>query len=395
LDSLRALAAIYVVIHHAVLHYYPSINDLSTYALTPCQAILFQFLKHGYYAVDLFIILSGFSLMLSAIRNDYTLKGGAFKFIKRRIYRILPPYYSALIISALLIWFFIGNKTGTQWDVAVPLMQIDMIRHIFLIHDFYYSSFPKINDVMWSVAAEFRIYLFFPLILFLWKKYNAVATILASVIIALVSSITLIYLNKWNIDINFTGPGVSPYIILFTMGMIAAELSYSNHHKTLRIKNLYQKLSYTTKILAPFIVVALFALAKIALKNGPSRENVFIIKDIMDILIGILFAFILFNLSLIQSSNPQSGVLKLLLWKPLAWIGTFSYSLYLIHSPILQLISTYLLSRVNSSISTKSYLLIVIGTSLAIIISYFFHLLFERPFFKSHAKPKIVKVAPI
>ncbi|WCT14900.1 acyltransferase family protein [Mucilaginibacter jinjuensis] len=396
LDSLRALAAIYVVIHHAVLHYYPSIKDLSEYQLTPTQSILFQFLKHGYYAVDLFIVLSGFSLMLSVIKNDYLIKGGYLKFIKRRIIRIIPPYYSAVLISLLLIWFFIKDKSGTQWDVCIPVSRVDIIRHILLIHDFYHSSFPRINDVLWSVAVEFRIYLFFPLLVYLWKKQGIMIALFTSVIISLAGSIALIYLSNGNTDINLTAPGVSPYIILFTTGMLAAEFSYSASDSTNYIKALYYNASFGKKILAPAIFLVLFILAKNLLKNVQSPNTDSIIKYLMDVLMGILFGFTLFFLSTtIQLNRNNHWVIKALSWKPLAWIGTFSYSLYLIHSPVLQLLSKYFLAPIEISTSTKSYLLIIIGTTSAIAIAYIFHVLFERPFMGLKNKPKIIPIISV
>ena len=390
-DSLRALAAIYVVIHHAVLHYYPSIKDLSAYPLTRTQSILFLFLKHGYYAVDLFIVLSGFSLMLSVIRNDYSIKEGMLKFVKRRIVRIIPPYYSAVLISLFLIRFFIGDKTGTQWDVSIPVSLVDIIRHILLIHDFYYSSFPRINDVLWSVAVEFRIYLFFPLLVYLWKEQGAIVALCSSVVISLAGTLALICLGKWNTDINLTAPGVSPYIMLFATGMLAAEFSYSTRITTNHIKAQYNNLSFGKKIMAPIVVLVLFVLAKNLLKNVQAPNTAFIIKDLMDVLIGILFGFTLYFLSTaIQLKRNNYWVIKVLSWKPLAWVGTFSYSLYLIHSPVLQLISKFILAPIEMSTSIKSYLLIIIGTSSAIAISYIFHLLFERPFMGLKSKPKII-----
>ena len=63
LDSLRALAAIYVVMYHAIYQIDPH-HPVRTGA-----AGAFRSLFVGHYAVDLFIVLSGFCLMLPVARS--------------------------------------------------------------------------------------------------------------------------------------------------------------------------------------------------------------------------------------------------------------------------------------------------------------------------------------
>ena len=140
IDGIRAIAAIYVVIHHGVLQYYDGthgpINNMAGFHLSFMQMIIVQLFYHGHYFVDLFIVISCFSLMLSVTKNGY-IKGGSLQFFKRRIIRILPPYYFAVAFSLVLIWLFIGSKTNTIWDASVPVNLTDVLRHVFLIHDFF------------------------------------------------------------------------------------------------------------------------------------------------------------------------------------------------------------------------------------------------------------------
>ena len=81
--------------------------------------------KTGHYVVDLFIVLSGFCLMLPVIRHRGTLPGNTIIFFKKRIRRILPPYYLAMGFSLLLIITMIGEKTGTRWDISIPITLVD------------------------------------------------------------------------------------------------------------------------------------------------------------------------------------------------------------------------------------------------------------------------------
>ena len=100
-DGLRALAALYVVLHHIWLDGRPEdrAHDWGSW------------LRHGHFAVTLFIVLSGYCLMLPVVRGDGTLRGGIVPYLKRAR-RILPPYYAALGVTILLSTFLIGHKTG-------------------------------------------------------------------------------------------------------------------------------------------------------------------------------------------------------------------------------------------------------------------------------------------
>ena len=94
IDGLRGLAAIYVVIYHC--NYVTTMicgfsTGLVKFAVMP--------LNYGHQAVDLFIVLSGFCLMLPALRDGYQLRGGFKTFLAKRARRILPPYYVAIVLS--------------------------------------------------------------------------------------------------------------------------------------------------------------------------------------------------------------------------------------------------------------------------------------------------------
>ena len=117
LDGLRAIAALYVVLHHAMLQAsHPTVHPHNWIEWAE------RLLTGGRLAVDLFIVLSGYSLMLTVIRNNGVLSGGAVAFFKKRARRILPPYFACLAISLLLIHArgqsdAIGDDVGIKADV--------------------------------------------------------------------------------------------------------------------------------------------------------------------------------------------------------------------------------------------------------------------------------------
>jgi peptidoglycan/LPS O-acetylase OafA/YrhL len=82
------------------------------------------------YAVSLFIVVSGFSLMLSITKNNLSFRVGIGQFFKRRVLRILPTYYFAILFSLKLL-AFIGENTDTHWDLSVPVDLKDVITQFF------------------------------------------------------------------------------------------------------------------------------------------------------------------------------------------------------------------------------------------------------------------------
>ena len=104
LDGIRGLAALYVVLVHS--YDYSSALPLQPALLWLAMA---KFVRYGMFAVVIFIVLSGYCLMLPIVRsNKRYFSGGLLEFFKRRIRRILPPYYAALVfcilISGLILW---------------------------------------------------------------------------------------------------------------------------------------------------------------------------------------------------------------------------------------------------------------------------------------------------
>ncbi len=78
LDGVRACAAIFVVWHHALSTANPDLTTLPAW-----EGFLLGILNCGHNAVDLFIVLSGFCLMLPVVSAGGTLKHGVGTFLNR------------------------------------------------------------------------------------------------------------------------------------------------------------------------------------------------------------------------------------------------------------------------------------------------------------------------
>lgn len=392
LDSIRALAAIYVVMHHASLQYY----KFGDTGLSGFKKYFVKFFSYGHLSVDIFIVLSGFSLMIAVINNNYVLKGGNMAFFKRRFLRIVPPYYATIILCLLLIKLVIGGNTSTLWGMTIPVTKWDIASHFLMVHDIFNSSGLRINYSLWSISVEYRIYFLFPIFIILWKKMGPIITLAISVLYTIFGTLLLIFINNYYNNIGLIFSGVCPYIILFTLGMIAADISLSQSKMANKVRKFYNHLSVQKILIFLIIYIAGYQSLSMLTKGvGISSEYEFFISlEIKDISVGI-FAAIFLTICAVSIKTDKSipWIFRFLNWKPLVFVGTFSYSLYLIHPPLIQLLSKYILAPFNLQTYTNTYLLILVGTPVCIAVSYLFFLLFERPFLNLGAQKSRLAVA--
>lgn len=367
LDGLRAISALYVVLTHMVAEF--GFHDLyNRYSTVKKYSILF--FSNGILAVDFFIVVSGFCLTIPMINsNSFTMRGGALAFYLKRLKRIYLPYVCAIIFSVILIITVVGNKTGTHWDLSIPVTKDDLIKHLLLIQDIFYSSCYKINHAFWSISIECRIYLFFPLMLWIWRKYGPIITLFSAILISLILFIVTWELNKYNNDISLGLEGVNPYLILFVLGMIGCEISFGNRSKFILLRN---KLPWGALIL--FFGILILVIQRLLLHSHWHAI------ELIDILMGCCSICILVAVSI-----KQFYLDKIFSFRPLAFVGSFAYSIYLIHAPLLQFIW-----QVINPYHLDEYigfcLMASLGMLFVLAISYLFYIAFERPFM-NHKKP--------
>jgi peptidoglycan/LPS O-acetylase OafA/YrhL len=313
-------------------------------------------------AVDWFIVLSGFCLMLQVVKANGELRGGALEFFRRRARRILPPYYAAVFVSLVLIKFLISQPTGTPWDDCIAITRWGLISHLLLLHDFYtphWFVYSQIDHPLWSVALEWHIYLLFPAMVWMWKRVGGIAA----------TGITFIGVAIAVLGIHFTPVRILclNYVALFAMGVAACAAAFSDIAPWPAIRKR-----------APLRIVALLSLvATIFLMNRFTDRDLG--SQLTDPAMGLCAAAVLVWVSISHTSPLRS----LLQWRPLVALGTMSYSLYLIHAPLIQLIWQYALRPMHLNSLQQFFALVSIGMVGVIGGSWLFFQAFERPFLSS------------
>ena len=134
LDGFRGLAAITVVIYHLGV---PATENYPRTAPSPYDIPL------GELGVQLFFIISGFVILLSAIKS-----GSALKFAVSRFSRIYPTYWFALAVSAL-VYFIYGNP-GRHITIPQTLINTTMLQRFLRV--------DNVDQVYWTLAVELQFY---------------------------------------------------------------------------------------------------------------------------------------------------------------------------------------------------------------------------------------------
>lgn len=374
LDGLRALAAIYVVMHHAL-----SQVNFAARPLTGVMQKVVGLFAFGHYSVDVFIVLSGFCLMIPVIRADYQLAGGAGRFFGKRARRILPPYFLAMGLSLLLIRFCIGHPTGTHWDVSIPVTAQDILTHLLLMQDIFVATAPKINHVFWSISVEWRIYFLFPILVACWRGMGALKTTLLSMLAAGGLLLGLHYLRHFYADLNLLQWGICPhYLALFALGMLAADVALAPGE----MAAWRHKISWGVAlgVTTPLILLKITPLGR------------FVPWELSDIFVGCwTCCLLIYSAQTHGAARSPAPLHRILSWQPLVFTGTFAYSIYLIHAPLLQILCQYILFPLHLSPLMTFWSLIWLGTPAIIAVAYIFFWCCERPFLNRRKAESLVR----
>jgi len=342
---MRALAALYVVVSHAFAE--QNNGHFQNHALT-----LFPTWS-AHFAVGVFIVLSGYCLMLPIARKGDQI-GSLKEFFRRRAMRILPPYYITLALSILFILTLANQKTGSIWDIALPLKLDTVITHLLLLHD---VPLPiqggMINYPLWSIAVEFQIYLLMPAIALSLRKIGNVWTLVWTMALGL-----LHFGLHGKIDSM-----VPWYVGLFTMGAISARWSMQ------RPARVDSRLAW-----AAWGLIALVVLA--SLKKG----DLWVMSHfyIFDSILGAAIA-ILLSTCFVDAAKKANLLTRALSWRPLEEIGIFSYSLYLIHAPMLHLVNL-MFTRLLHPSETVMLCILLLSIPVIVGVARLFFEVAEKPF---------------
>ena len=358
IDGIRGLAALFVTTHHMWLQLWPQAPHMLPAGL---MLVMTGWLAYGHFGVTVFIVLSGFSLTFSAAQRDHAPGFNKRSFYLRRARRILPPYYFALLASWLLVVVLVGKPTGTHWDVSLPITKAGILSHLTMMQDLFYVS--QINHTFWSIAFEWKLYFLFPFLLATRSRFGPVITSAACTALAYATLFSLRGTQYKNFPIHF--------VALFAIGTAAALIVFSRDSKS---KHFCQSrvISWIGAASAFFVIAASWS---------HYLRGLYYID---------FFVCLATVAALMKMSLGRWPLLRAALtWRPLAFVGSFAYSLYLIHAPLIQCVWQFIVHPFGFSKNIEFFLLVLIGLPLILVCAFLFYLACERPFLRSRGAERV------
>lgn len=307
LDSIRGIAAASVVIHHLIL--------MPTFlAIFPHNAwINWSFFRSSWLLVDLFFVLSGIVMSLSYVEGDF----GHFslrEFMVRRLARIYPLHIVMLLANLLFRLLRIALVVAGLVVAAPAAFEVNNVQsfilNLFLLHSLGFIDYLSWNAPSWSISVEFYTYLVFGLVVLFAERLGSLfwLYVLAAVLATGSLFVIIFVLDKKSIGLQ-TDFGILRCFASFFLGVL-----------TVRVverlpRNIGTVLQGALQLVAMIACVVLVSIVE----AHPAAS--FLAPLTFAIFLGTLLAF------------PDAVLVpRMLVAKPLVWLGRRSYSVYMVHA---------------------------------------------------------------
>ncbi len=331
LDLIRFLAALYVVFYHYGFRGFNGDNM----SVLQFEEIEF-FSKYGYLGVDLFFIISGFVILMTALNSNIV------SFFISRVSRLYPAYWICVSVTALIVLLWGGERYSVT--PFVYFTNLTMFNGFFGIE--------YVDGVYWSLLVELKFYIIIGCILLFRKmkylKYVIYAWLLISTYYLIASQF------QWDRVLSIINFFLIPrWCSYFVAGMLFYLIRKDGNIKARIIPLLYCLLLSLS-----------YAFLKVDILNDKfggvfAKEVVFVL---------VLFFYVIFYLF---STKRLQFINKPLFLK----LGMLTYPLYLLHQNIGYIIF-------NNLSDYNPYLLLILVMGLMIYLSYLVSAKLEKPWGK-------------
>tara|TARA_B100001769_G_C22096418_1_gene591569 strand:- start:222 stop:1274 length:1053 start_codon:yes stop_codon:yes gene_type:complete len=332
LESIRGISALVVLLFH--------LKDTTNSILIHNFLIL-----NGKIFVDFFFVLSGFVIAHNYSSKIHTLID-LLKFKFKRFLRLYPLHILTLIIFVFIEWtkYFLSINVGI-FPSSEPFSINNInsfIHNLFLTHAFL--SVNSFNIPSWSIGVEFYTYLLFSLIILFIKNKNMCLFLFIGISL---SSFLYIILGSGTITSMENEDGFIRCCFSFFLGST--------------IFSLQSFFSIKPK-LANYLILFFLCLMFIALfiKNN---------------FIGILTFAMIISISVKEEENY---FVKILNFKPLVYLGSISYGIYMFHFLVIWVerqISKYILK-----VNPDSFIIIITTITFSILLAHISKIYLEDKF---------------
>lgn len=299
---------------------------------------------NGFIGVDIFFVLSGYLITNSIINNITKDKFTIISFYFKRFKRLYPALLVVLLSSLILGLILLPPPVLLNFNYSIFASLLFLSNFLFFSQVGYFDTIAQLKPLLhtWSLGIEEQFYLIVPLLVALSRSLKS---FLISIIIIFFISFFL-FINSDDQNRNFFLPQYRAWQIC--IGAICAFILYYKYNI---IKKISKKFSYLGMMLIIFSYI--FA-DKLEWPNNMS------------------FLLVIGSSLIILNSNAN----KLLENKFLTFLGKRSYSIYLVHYPVISFAGYFIGLELN-------YYQTILTTFIVIILSLILYEKVEKYFIES------------
>ena len=355
IDGLRATAIAMVFVYHAW-----QFAGSPPLALAHGRLALGPWIDRLPAGVDLFMVLSGFCLFWPiAHRPDQSWDWRDFA--RRRVRRIVPPYYASIVVmsflpAALTILMRLAHQPA-RWQPLPSAWQY--LTHLTFTHTLFPSTWDGIEGCYWSLALEVQFYIVFPLCVWaflrigIWVVVPMTLACLAYRAAVGVFAPHLSWTGSFLWSITFLGRWVE-----FAAGILAAWI-------VARRPNLPAGVGW-------LLLVVVLVTSSLGTTEAAGRMRFVPARELL-----LSLAFAAASVSVCCSSTHVRRILET---RALVFVGTISYSVYVIHQNVAWYMSEFARKLLHVEGGARLALLLAVGLPAIVALAYLFHRAFEKPF---------------
>jgi peptidoglycan/LPS O-acetylase OafA/YrhL len=363
IEGLRGYLAFWVVFDHLL--------GACGYSVEKLNGLL-KIIRSGWYAVDVFIIISGFVIFYLLDNNEESYS----EYIVRRFFRLWPLFIVLFFISIPISLINLSNLN--EFSLSFPHSQVGdgllaekinswweniglhVLIHVSMLHGMFPNSIiPNSPGAFltpaWSISLEWQFYIIAPLVFAFLKKNKKWSLLIISLFCMLI-----FFIGKQINDIEF-GAFLPMHIEYFFIGGV----SY-----------------YFYKSFCGVFFNFIFFPISLVLASFLFLNSDFNFK-LTPYLIWLVFFSLLLDFSNPQRQNYISAIARIFSNNIIVYLGKISYSIYLSHFLVIIIIQCVILN-LFPLISQKLHLIIlsVLLIFFTVIISHFTHRYIELFYIK-------------
>lgn len=316
-------------------------------------------LLNSVFAVDVFFVLSGFILPYVYHNHDGTMNSTWKKFFVARIARIYPLHLLTIAIVGLMI--LVASSKGIS--MGRPYFLSDLPPQLLLVHAFPYIEKWAWIHPSWSISMEFLAYIaLFPLLTLGFKGGRSLSLkVVFMLVFCVIYAATYWLCNKFDANAAMGWLAVGRVVSGFGIGFLLCKINDQHRKISLKVQNHCD------------LILAVFMAAYIA-----TCFKWFHFQWLM-----LLVPFLVLGLS----TNKPSFALHILGNPLTVWLGTISYSVYMIHTIFGKIVVGLAQKLPFPSTSVIGGLLLATVFGILLLVSSILYYLFENP-----AKKWITKI---